>query len=350
MDFGKYIEDFISLAKSRGYGDQDIKTLLSYAQPLFLKHLPIIYDQYHLSLLLGYNYFFLLAITNSKHTFYKHYEIPKHNGGIRQIEEPFPALKEIQNWILKNILEPASHTFVSSVAKAFIPGKTIKENARFHKKQNIVVALDIKDFFGSIRFEYIYSLFIRFGYNKPVSVLLAHLCTYKGVLPQGAPTSPMLSNLFIYDVDKKIFNYCLKRKIRYTRYADDLTFSSDKINVNHLIAYVNNNIKPLSLTLNNDKIKIMGRGMSQQVTGVVVNEIMQVPRTIRRKIRQEIYYSIKYGIKDHMKHASIPSWIVTTQQYINHLSGKVQYVLQINPKDKEFIRYSLWLRDIQKVI
>ena len=350
MDFSKYKEDFIRLAKNRGIGHQDIEAMLEYAQHLTSKHLPIIYDQYHLSLLLGYNYFFLLSITNSKHTFYKHYEIPKHNGGIRQIEEPFPALKEIQNWILKNILEPASFKFVSSVAKAFIPGKSIKENARFHKKQNIVVALDIKDFFGSIKFKYIYSLFIKLGYNKPVSVLLAHLCTYKGVLPQGAPTSPMLSNLFIFDVDKKIFGYCLKRKIRYTRYADDLTFSSDKINVNHLIAYVNNNIKTLSLALNNDKTKVMGRGMSQHVTGIVVNEKMQVPRTIRKKIRQEIYYCIKYGIKNHMKYASIPSWIFTTQQYINHLSGKVQYVLQINPKDKEFIRYSLWLKDIQKTI
>lgn len=232
MDFLEYRIQFIDQARGLGYQDCEIENLLDYALSLHEKGLPIIYDQEHLSLLLGYDYSFLLAISNSQQYFYRPYEIPKKHGGTRLILEPYPDLKDIQTWVLKNILEVASKDMVSPLAKAFVPGKNLRDNARFHRNTNIVVALDLHDFFGSIKESQVYEVFSKMGYKKTVVVFLTQLCTLGRCLPQGAPTSPMLSNMVFYDLDQRLFHYCRLRKIRYTRYADDLTFSGEYIDVN----------------------------------------------------------------------------------------------------------------------
>lgn len=347
MDFFKYISDFTLAATESGYNEEEILSFLQYARTLYDKSLPIIYDQEHLSLLVGFDYYCcLLPISNWHVDFYKKYEIPKKNGGIRIIEEPYPALKEIQTWILKHILEPASLRYVSPVAKAFMPGKNLRENARFHRKQELVVALDLHDFFGSVKAVSIFQLFRKFGYNKSVSMMLSKLCTLRNSLPQGAPTSPMLSNLIFYELDKKLFRYCQARNIRYTRYADDMTFSGDSFSVSHLIAYVKMLVGTRHYKLNEEKTNVMRKGCCQKVTGVVVNDKIQVSKSYRDKIRQEVYYCIKFGVADHMRKISLPGWITTPTIYLHHLLGKVNYVLQINPKDKVFLEYRKCLCDL----
>ena len=124
--------------------------------------------------------------------FYRHFSIPKKNGSFRSIDEPLPDLKYVQTWILRNILEQCS---VSEYAKAFVKGRTLKHNARFHRAQNVVVTMDIKDFFPSISIDEIVNIFENMGYFHDVSCFLAYLCCYNGTLPQGAPTSPYLSNM-----------------------------------------------------------------------------------------------------------------------------------------------------------
>lgn len=276
--------------------------------------------------------------------FYKQYEIPKKNGAKRLILEPFPNLKDIQTWILKSILEPASVKMVSPQAKAFMPGKNLRDNARFHRNTNVVVALDIHDFFGSVKEKYIYNVFCTMGYKMPVVVMLTKLCTLNGFLPQGAPTSPMLSNMVFSKIDNRIFRYSRKRSIRYTRYADDMTFSGKEIDVENLIRYIRTLIGHKQFVLNEEKTKVMRRGCRQIVTGVVVNKVLQVPKKYRDKVRQEVYYSMKYGFTGHMRSIQLPSWISTVEVYKHHLLGKVNYILQINPKDTEFLRYRDWLR------
>ncbi len=345
MDFNRYSETFLHKALDAGFTVAEVEDMLGYAKRLSEQGLPIIYDQEHLSLLLGYDYFYLLTVSNSQHSHYKHYQIPKNNGGFRIIEEPFPALKEVQTWILKEILEPASKCYVSPVAKAFIPGKSLKENARFHKNKKYVVALDLQDFFGSIKYHSVYGLFLKFGYNKSVSTMLANLCVLYSSLPQGAPTSPMLSNLVFQELDEKIFTYCRRRKIMYTRYADDMTFSSDSMDVTRLISYIRMVVTNRGYRINDEKTNVMGRGACQKVTGVVVNEKLQVPKVYRDKVRQEVYYIIKYGPKEHMSRIKLPIWMKTTKLYIKHLLGKVNYILSINPKDEEFLRYASLLKN-----
>lgn len=346
MNFSAYTTRFRAAALKKGMVEEQIAPLLAYAENLSNKGLPIIYDQGHLSLLVGYEYEFLLAVSNEASHFYKHYEVPKRNGGKRAIDEPLPSLKEIQSWILSEILVPASRTMVSPVAKAFMPGKSLRENARFHRGRSKVVAVDIQDFFPSIGYGAVYGIFQRMGYNNPVSVMLARLCTLRGILPQGAPTSPMLSNLFFKDADQKIFHYCRKRDIQYTRYADDLIFSGNDLSQQHLISYVKMLLSSKKLMLNEKKTKVMGQGMRQNVTGVVVNEILQVPRTYRDKVRQEVYYCIKFGVASHMERVKKPHWVNTPRRYLQHLLGKVNYVLQINPKDKTFVGYRACLREM----
>lgn len=346
MEFAKYSDSFRKSARLTKMPEQKVKELLAYAENLNNQGLPIIYDQLHLSLLVGYDYSYLVAVSNDASKFYKHYEIPKRRGGSRPIDEPLPSLKEIQRWILDNILVPASSFMVSPVAKAFMPGKSLRENARFHRGREKVVALDIHDFFPSIGFGAVFGVFEDMGYNKAVAVMLARLCTYHKCLPQGAPTSPMLSNMVFKRSDDYIFHYCRKRGIQYTRYADDLTFSGDNIYTNHLVSYVKMLLSPRHFVLNEEKTKVMTQGRRQNVTGVVVNVSLQVPRAYRDKVRQEVYYCIKYGVVGHMGRIEKPLWIETSRQYLRHLLGKVNYVLQINPKDKTFLGYRECLREM----
>ena len=346
MNFSAYKSRFRVAALEKGLPEEKIATILLYAENLYNQGLPIIYDQVHLSLLLGYDYEFLIAVSNDTSLFYKHYTVPKKNGGKRSIDEPLPSLKEIQAWILKEILTPSSKTMVSPVAKAFMPGKSLRENARFHKRKKKVAALDISDFFPSIGYGAVLGIFMQMGYSKPVCVMLARLCTLKGNLPQGAPTSPMLSNIFFKKTDDNIFHYCRKRGIQYTRYADDLVFSGDDMRVQHLISFVSMLLSFRHLKLNGKKTKVMGRGMRQSVTGVVVNEKMQVTREYRNKVRQELYYCIKYGESSHYLRIKedLPQWINNPELYLKHLLGKVNFVLQINPEDKVFSSYREWLK------
>lgn len=345
MDITLYNETYTTAALAEGLSKEEIKQNLAYANHLQSQGLPVIFDQVHFSLLVGYDYGYVLGLTNAPEYHYKHYEIPKRNGGTRNIEEPYPSLKEIQTWILQNILTPAARKYVHPVAKAFIPNISLRDNARFHRNRKHVVALDIHDFFGSIHSGAVYGVFKGMGYSTSVSTLLMKLCTFHDSLPQGAPTSPMLSNLVFACVDKKIFGYCRARNIMYTRYADDMVFSSNSIEANHLIAYVTERVNNLGMLINEEKTKVMGRGMRQNVTGVVVNDKLQVSRGYRDKVRQEVFYTQKYGIAQHMQRVKgLPAWINKPEYYIRYLYGKINYVLQINPKDNEFLLYKELLK------
>lgn len=177
--------------------------------------------------------------------------------------------------------------------------------------------------------------------------MLSRLCTLKGKLPQGAPTSPMLSNIFFKKTDDIIFHYCRRRGLQYTRYADDLVFSGNDLIPQHLISFVKMLLSSRHLALNNKKTKVMGQGMRQSVTGVVVNDKMQVSKEYRDKVRQEVYYCVKYGEASHYKRIreSLPKWISTPDLYLKHLLGKVFFVLQVNPNDKVFAKYRDWLNE-----
>lgn len=210
MKWKTYCDEFRKEAFEVNLNETDINEYLEYAKTLFEKELPIIYDQYHLSLLVGYQYEYLLAASNSSEHFYRKFKIPKKNGDLREISEPLPSLKEIQHWILNEILYKLK---VSKFAKAYVKGKSIKENARFHRNQKQVLTLDIKDFFPSIKVFKVIDIFKSIGYCDSVAVMLANLCCLDGSLPQGAPTSATLSNLVMIEVDNLISEFVECNKI-----------------------------------------------------------------------------------------------------------------------------------------
>lgn len=277
----------------------------------------------------------IYSISNNIENNYKSYRIKKRNGNYRTICEPNKILKHIQRKILAHILEDME---VSEYAKAYHKNISIVDNAICHVKSKVILKLDIIDFFDNIDFMNVYkSCFYNFP--KSIGILLTTLCTYYGFLPQGAPTSAYISNLVMRNIDYEIGMFCKKFNINYTRYSDDMTFSGN-FNPSIIINKVRKLLYKLNLKINNKKIKVIYNYHSQSVTGIVVNEKIQVKHKYRNRIRQEIYYINKYGIISHMKKLNIKN----KRKYVNSLYGRILYVLQINKENIEFIKY----RDIIK--
>lgn len=339
MDFSSYKENFSKEAIESGYSQQNIQRCLHYAERLFSNEVPVLYNTTHLSLLVGYKKEYIKKAAFHTKYFYRDFEIVKRNGKKRLISEPLPSLKEIQHWILKNILH---HIPVSPFAKAYRPNISLTENLKFHRNQPKVFTLDLENFFPSLTIDSVEKIFSELGYSKNISDLLSKLCTRDGTLPQGAPTSPYLSNLIFKDADALISDYCIQRKIRYTRYADDLSFSGD-FDEKDLFDEVNGIIEKMNLKINAAKTKLMTPSNRQTVTGIVVNEKPQVVFHKRNELRQAMYYIQKFGIDEHREYKEI-----NQRNFLEHLLGKINFVVQINPKDKEFIGYKSFLIDLKK--
>ena len=272
----------------------------------------------------------------------KIYKIKKRNGKYRTIYEPNLILKQIQKQILNNILNNKS---ISKYAKAYHKGIQLKDNAIPHINKEMILKLDIKDFFENISFLDIYNSCFPIEYfPKSVGMILTYLCTYDNHLTQGSPTSAYISNLVMKEFDEELGNWCNLRNISYTRYSDDMTFSG-AFNPSELITKVRKMLYKLGLELNNDKIHIVYKSSSQNVTGIVVNEKMQVNVKYRNKIRQEIYYIKKFGLSSHLKKCDIN---IDSKRYLNILYGRVLYVLQINENDKEFIKYRQFIENLKR--
>lgn len=338
--FDTYKKQFTKKALENGYSQDNIQKCLNYSQNLQEQNLPIIYNSYHLAGLVGYKHSYLRRSIISTEFFYRHFKVNKKNGEFRKISEPLPSLKEIQNFILKEIFYTQK---VSKYCKSYIPKKKFKEYLRFHTNQKEILTLDITDFFPSIQYDLVHQYFLKLGYAEDVSIYLACLCTYskkenkfkefKRFLPQGAPTSPYLSNLILQEFDEKIASICKNNEIKYTRYADDMAFSGNKLDKEMIIGYVKD-LLPFNLSINDDKSRLMKQGFRQLISGVVVNKKMQLPKEERSEIRKIMYYIGRFGLESHL--AKINE---TRENYISHILGKIQYGLSLNPKDKELIGY-----------
>lgn len=244
---------------------------------------------------------------------YQRFYVPKRTGGLRLISAPMPRLKRAQHWILDHVLALLP---VHESAHGFIRGRSIVTNAGPHVAQSIVINLDLKDFFPSIRYPRVRGLFQSFGYSPQVATLFALLCTelptdkveidglhfyvQNGVrhLPQGAPSSPMLTNLLCRRLDKRLMGLAQKWGFRYTRYADDMTFSVDIDHVQHLgclLSGVRYILAQEDFTLHPKKQRIMRASRRQEVTGIVVNHHPTVCRETLHRFRSTVYQVEKDG-------------------------------------------------------
>lgn len=274
----------------------------------------------------------IYSVSNNIEKHYHTFKIKKRKGGHREINEPSKILKSIQKNILHNILEkmPVSH-----YAKAYTPGLSLVDNASVHTNKKIVLKLDIENYFNNITFVKIYNILSSLNLPKSTIYLLSTLCTYEDILPQGAPTSSYLSNLVMYETDEVIGNYCKENNISYTRYSDDMTFSGD-FDVNKLIVFVNNEIHKINLKLNKAKTRVISKNKCQKITGIVVNEKVQVSSSYRKKIRQEVYFINKFGVENHLNKLNLN---INRNKYLKSLLGRINFVLSVNPIDNEFMNY-----------
>jgi RNA-directed DNA polymerase len=341
MTFEQYENAFRIKAKTSSFSEENIVLCLNYAKPLIENDLPVIYNTTNLSALVGYKIGYLKKAATYTNHFYRKFEIKKKNGKLRSLKEPLPSLKEIQNWILENILYKVE---VSKYAKAYVRKRNILDNVKYHRSRDKVLTLDIENFFGSIKRQNVETIFRGMNYSSNMSNLLSKLCCCDDVLPQGSATSPCLSNIYLKPFDKVISEYCNENSIRYTRYADDLAFSG-KFDQELLIELVRRELKKIGLKLNEDKIKLMEQNSRQIITGIVVNDIIQIPKKDRNAIRQEVYYIMKFGLKDHLIRTKN-----TKSNYLKHLLGKINYAIYINPNDKEMMEYKVSIQSLGQQI
>src|SRR5699024_8301969 len=236
-------------------------------------------------------------------------------------------IKKIQLWILDDILNMVEP---SPFSKGFRKGYSITDNAKFHRKQKKVLSVDIKNYFGTINYNMVYPFFRSLGYSKQVSTMLSNICILEDALPQGSPTSPMLSNLITRQLDNRIGNFAKKKGIRYTRYADDLTFSGD-FEEGVVINFVKKVFKEYGFTINEQKTRVRLESQQQEVTGIVVNEKLQASRKYRREFRKKMFFIKKYGLNSHLEHINENDDI----KYLYHLLGTANFIINVNPNDIE---------------
>jgi RNA-directed DNA polymerase len=326
VDFSEFSERFRIEATRRGHSQSYIEKCLAYAGALIRAGLPIIFDVAHLAASIGTDESLLRHVAATSAEMYFTFRIPKARGGMRRIDQPQEPLSTIQYWILRNIL---NHSAPSPWATAFVHGRSILGNATPHVGKRYVLSLDIENFFSSIRPKLVFRAFRQLGYARDLSVILTRLTVHREGLPQGAPTSPSISNLVLKPFDVLVGDFSMRNRISYSRYADDLTFSGD-FSPGLVVTEVRRCLKFYALRLNESKTRLMQRHQRQEVTGLVVNSKVSVPRSIRRQIRQEQHYIQRFGVESH---ESFQKSLHGNR--LAHLRGLAEFVLSVQSENRD---------------
>lgn len=254
-----------------------------------------------------------------KSQFYRNFDIPKRNGGKRLIIAPTKDLKRVQRNILNNVLyqfKPHKNCY------GFVKNKSIFLNASKHKNEKIIFNTDIRDFFNTITSKRIQGLLERLGFPKDVAYLITELCTFNRYLPQGAPTSPHISNLICHTLDKRLTGLAKKMNIEYSRYADDITFSGSKIprSITKLIERI---VRKEGFKLARDKTRFLSKANRQVVTGLIVNQKkLSIGRKKYHILKSTIYNCKTKGILSQNKH--------NHPNFKKHLLGKISALKKID--------------------
>jgi retron-type reverse transcriptase len=274
-------------------------------------------------------------------THYVRFNVPKKSGGTRELAAPHKTLRHCQEWILESILDKLP---VHGAAHGFTRGRSTVTNAAVHAGHEVLVNTDLKDFFPSITFPRVAGMFRGLGYSPAVAAILALLCTesprrtveYAGVtyhvatgpraLPQGACTSPALSNRAARKLDMRLAGLATKLGWNYTRYADDATFSATGEpagRVGYLLARIRHITQDEGFSVNETKTRVLRQNAAQRVTGIVVNRHVAVPRKLVRRLRAILHHAKTEGLaaQNRNRHENFVSW----------LGGMIAYVAMVNP-------------------
>lgn len=281
------------------------------------------------------------ALFDIRNRSYTKKNITKKNGGIRELSIPPVIAKEVQkkfNAILQNIYIPTSsiHSFIKSSDNE---KRTIVSNASMHTNKYAVINVDIESFFDSINFGRIRGLFLSkpFLTNEKIATKLAQLVCFENKLPQGAPTSPIISNMVCQRMDHDFIKFAKNNHLIFTRYADDITFSTNKKNLDEkvIFAQIESIIKNNGFELNHKKTRIQKYNNSQIVTGLKVNKKVNIDRQYIRQIRSMLFSWYKEGLeKAGEKHFIFNKQgekykLTVEKNFLNILLGKINFLGQV---------------------
>ncbi len=285
---------------------------------------------------------------------YAHQKLAKRNGGMRIISIPRPHLAACQRWILTNILQKL---LPHEAAHGFVKGRSIITGAQAHVGRACLVQFDLEEFFPTITYRRVAGLFRACGYSAEVVRILALLCTHlpleetkhsssdsitptpapsdepdwskslhERVLPQGASTSPALANLITRSLDRRLMGLAKKLNWTYTRYADDLTFSTDEVSkerTGYLMHRVRGLVADEQFRLHTKKTRVVHRSQRQTVTGIIVNDKLSVSRQTIRRVRAILHRAQREGLaaQNRQQHPHFESYLL----------GMIGHIQAVNP-------------------
>lgn len=273
---------------------------------------------------------------------YKSFRIGKRSGGYRTISAPNEKLLNLQKTIYNRILLPVN---IHPAATGFRKEMSIINNAKPHLGKDMILKMDIMDFFGSIRLYTVVKTFEKIGYPKNISEVLAALCCLNKRLPQGAPTSPALSNIVAYEMDKQLTSLSKGHYLTYTRYADDMTFSGDIPNQNTLIAEITKIVKKEGFAIKIKKTRFLPKNRRKIVTGISISsgEKMTIPKAKKRELRKNIHFILTKGLAQHQRHIKS-----NDPAYLKRILGYLSFWLSIEPENQYVIKSMKALKSLKK--
>ncbi len=281
----------------------------------------------------------------------RHYHIAtlaKRDGGVRLIEAPKPTLKDIQRRIHDDMLQ---HLPLHPAAFGFVAERGALQHAALHVGQPMVLRFDLSDCFLHVHGGHVYRAFRALGYGEALCRDLLGLCTHRvprtvlqrlelsarqqelaqqNHLPQGAPSSPLLSHFALAGIDRRLAGYARKLNAHYSRYADDLVLSGGmhlQRQFRQIEQRVGAIVREEGFCLNHRKSRCMAASQRQQVTGICVNQQLNLPRREFDRLKAELHNNVQQGWRS-QHHAEVTD-------YRAHLRGRIEWCRQLNPARAE---------------
>jgi hypothetical protein len=372
-------KDIIYLGENHSH---QLNNKTSNIENLKLQNLPILNTALDLAnamkISIGELRFLSFSRKNANISHYKRFQIPKKTGGYRLISAPMPRLKYAQTWILEEILNKVK---IHEKANGCVVGKSIKTNAIPHVKKDVVINQDLKNFFPTVTYNRIKGVFSSFGYSDQVATIFALICSEPKIvdisllgkdyyaqhgtrfLPQGSPCSPAITNVICRKLDFRLDGLAKKYGFDYTRYVDDITFSGTQKqyeNINKILKYSRHIVIEENFNLHPEKLRIMKRNNRQEVTGIVVNEKVNIPKKSLKRFRALLFQIEKDGIEGKYwnKNGNVLAQIDGFANYIYQIDKEkgVKYKQRValilakyNYKDEHKKKYDVVVKPIEKI-
>lgn len=270
-------------------------------------------------------------------TLYETLHIPKKSNkktGYRTVYKADDVLADLHKNILttikKNLENDGIDRFIHDSAHGFVNNRTTFSNAVPHLNKQFLLQVDIESFFKSIPIEHIIRVFKKMGCQEDIAIIMTKICSINDVLEEGLHTSPMLANLYFYEIDQRMFQLAQEYGCDYTRYADDMTFSSSEdLKDTNILDEITSILANEQLRLSDKKTRYSKYGQAQYVTGLSISnpERPRIPKKMKKQLRQEFYYIMRYGFPAHFKARNEKA-----ERGYKRINGWLDYITSVEPE------------------